>query len=113
MRNIGFSDLKMDAIEELGDGSYYYNRNIKRITINHEDRIINSWECERILCTGTPSYESVVDQVVKCHYPSGEDMAIMRKGIVDPNNKEFVNYNQFVEDVKKEVSEVFRTRRYI
>ncbi|MGL5682554.1 MAG: hypothetical protein ACRDDZ_05790 [Marinifilaceae bacterium] len=112
-RTKGYSDLQMPPIEELGDESYYYNRNIRLTEVTHNDSAVEMWECERVPCTGTPTYDVTVDQIVKYYYPNGEDMAIMRKGIVDATNSEFINYNKFVEDVKKEVSEVFRTRRYI
>ncbi|MGL5683575.1 MAG: hypothetical protein ACRDDZ_11085 [Marinifilaceae bacterium] len=114
MRKIieGYSDIQIQPIEELGNDQFYYNREIDRQTLQDERGDVSLYSCKRYLCDGVPSYESIVNQIVSYHYPNGEENALLRKGVMNPQNNEFINYNTFVEDVKQEVATVLGVRDY-
>lgn len=83
------------TIEQLGVNLYSYNYDIQEID--------NKYQFERYLFDHSPTYSEVINAVVTSIYPDGEELAIQRKGIIDPQNNEFVNYFQNVEQIKAKI----------
>lgn len=48
----------------------------------------------------TGSYELIVNRLVKEKYSDSEEFAILRKSINNPDNEEFIEYNEYVENCK-------------
>lgn len=89
------SNYRPELIQRLGQSLYAYNHNIKETD--------DGFECEQLLFDHIPTYPDVVNRIISDRYSNGAEMAIQRKGILDKENEEFVEYNNFVEDVKNRV----------
>ena len=83
------------TIEKLGVNLYSYNYDIQEID--------NKYQFERYLFDHSPSANEVINAVVTSMYQNGEELAIQRKGIIDSQNNEFVNYYQSVEQIKAKI----------
>ena len=79
-------------IEKLGTNLYSYNYDIQEID--------SKYQFERYLFDHSPTISEVINAVVTSVYPDGEELAIQRKGITNPQNNEFLNYYQNVEQIK-------------
>ena len=79
-------------IEKLGANLYSYNYDIQEID--------SKYQFERYLFDHSPTISEVINAVVTSIYPDGEELAIQRKGITNPQNNEFLNYYQNVEQIK-------------
>ena len=86
------SEIKPQIIERLGVNLYSYNYNIQEV----EER----YEFTRYLFDHFPTINEVINAIITSIYPDGEELAIQRKGIIDPQNNEFVSYYQNVERIK-------------
>lgn len=86
------SENKPKTIEQLGVNLYSYNYDIQEID--------NRYQFERYLFDHSPTDSEVINAVVTSIYPDGEELAIQRKGIINPQNNEFINYYQNVERIK-------------
>ena len=91
------SNDRPELIQRLGQSLYAYHYNIQQIE--------EGFECEQLLFDHIPTYPDVVNRIVSNKYSNGAEMAIQRKGILDKTNEEFVEYNEFVEDVKLKVKQ--------
>lgn len=89
------SENRPKTIEKLGANLYSYNYAIQEIDGNYQ--------FERYLFDHYPTISEVINAVVISIYSDGEELAIQRKGIIDPENNEFVNYYQNVEQIKSEI----------
>ena len=89
---ITLSKNKPQTIERLGVNLYSYNHNIQEVE--------GGYEFTRYLFDHSPTINEVINAVITSIYPDGEELAIQRKGIIDPQNNEFVNYYQNVEQIK-------------
>ena len=96
---ITLSKNKPQTIERLGVNLYSYNYNI----IEVED----GYEFTRYLFDHSPIINEVINAIITSIYPDGEELAIQRKGIIDPQNNEFVSYYQNVERIKAIIKEEF------
>ena len=86
------SENKPQTIERLGVNLYSYNYNIQEV----ED----GYEFTRYLFDHFPTINEVINAIITSIYPDGEELAIQRKGIIDPQNNEFVSYYHNVERIK-------------
>ena len=93
------SEIKPQIIERLGVNLYSYNYNIQEV----EER----YEFTRYLFDHFPTINEVINAIITSIYPDGEELAIQRKGIVDPQNNEFVSYYHNVERIKAIIKEEF------
>lgn len=89
---ITLSKNKPQTIERLGVNLYSYNYNIQEVE--------GGYEFTRYLSDHSPTINEVINAIITSIYPDGEELAIQRKGIIDPQNNEFVNYYQNVERIK-------------
>ncbi len=87
------SNDKPELIQKLGQSLYAYNHNI---TVTDE-----GYECVQLIFNHIPVYPDVVNRIVSEMYGNGAEQAVLRKGVLDVNNEEFVEYNKFVENVKQ------------
>lgn len=87
------SNIKPEKIEQLGINTYAYNYNIEEVEngFNYETEIFNT----------CPTRSLVINRLVSNKYPEGAEQAVLRKGIRDPLNEEYLEYYEFVESVKK------------
>ena len=89
------SNARPERIQQLGLNLYAYNHNIQEV----ED----GYDYEAIHFDHIPSANEIINHLVSQAYPNGEELAIQRKGIIDPQNNEFVNYYQNVEQIKAKI----------
>lgn len=89
------SENKPQIIERLGVNLYSYNYGIQEIG--------GMYEFTRYLFDHRPTINEVINVIVASIYPDGEELAIQRKGIIDPQNNEFVEYYQNVEQIKSKI----------
>ena len=94
------SNDKPPILQDLGDGSWYYNYDIKEVE-GDEDRTY--YEYETIHFMGNPSYELIVSTLIRCRYSIDEELSILRQR--DSKIERFTEYNLFCEDVKKMVKQ--------
>ncbi len=93
------SNIAPKIKEYLGSGRWHYNYNVVQTEVDGETR----YDYEQVILKGKPTYDSIVAAIVRDRYSMDAEMAIQRKGIADNSNQEFVDYNNFVEDVKNRV----------
>ena len=89
------SNAQPERIQRLGLNLYAYNHNIQEV----ED----GYDYEAIHFDHIPSANEIINHLVSLAYPDGEELAIQRKGIIDPQNNEFVAYYQNVEQIKAKI----------
>lgn len=59
------------------------------------------------------NYNVLVNGMVRDRYTESEEFAILRKSINNPDNQEFVEYNNYVENCKLQVKEFINKRNKI
>lgn len=96
------SNTKPQIIEQLGYSLYAFNHNVTQGE--------NGYMYETIYFDFIPSYADVVNRVITDKYGNGAEMAIQRKAIIDNQNAEFVEYNEFVEKTKAWVKNEFENQ---
>lgn len=94
-----FSNSRPRLIQKLGANLYAYNHDIQE----KED----GFEFQPLYFDHSPSREEVINQLVATSYPYGEELAIQRKGIADPQCYDFVNYYNNVENIKLKVTQEY------
>ena len=85
--------VKPEVIEKLGENTFAYNYNINEVE--------NGYNYETEIFDTLPTRSMIINRLVTNRYPLGEEQAILRKGIKDPLNVEYLDYYEFVESVKK------------
>lgn len=93
--NTTTSNEKPTCVEQLGVNTWSFN-----YLPNQNEA---GWHYDQLLFNHRPTRAEVINRVIQERYPSGEENAIQRKGIVDAQNDEFIAYLQFVEQVKANV----------
>lgn len=79
------STIKPKAIEKLGNGTYYYNYDIKEKTVEVEDRETSEkhpetrWNFIQAYINGTPDYEDAVLAILRQYISADEEFAIINK----------------------------------
>lgn len=51
----------------------------------------------------TPSYKEVINYIVQQEYPNGKEAQVLRIGIHDPENEEYLAYYNNVEEITAEI----------
>ena len=87
------SNDRPELIQRLGQSLYTYNHNVVQVD--------EGYECVQLLFDHIPTYADVVNRIVTDKYSNGAEQATLRKGALDSNNAEFVEYNEFVENIKQ------------
>ena len=101
------SEIKPQIIERLGVNLYSYNYNIQEVEDYNIQEVEERYEFTRYLFDHFPTINEVINAIISSIYPDGEELAIQRKGIIDPQNNEFVSYYQNVERIKAIIKEEF------
>ena len=100
-------DSKPDKIEDLGSGYSNVHLNIREVTITEHDeesnmdKEVKKWQADVQRVQNPVTYDKTVDAAIHDEFPNGEAEAALRKGILDPKNKDFVALNEFAEFVKR------------
>ena len=89
------SNEKPLLIEQLGLSLFSYNHNIQQVE--------EGFTYNAIIFDHVPTRSEVINRIVTDKYKDGEEMAIQRKAILNPELPEFIEYNNFVEGVKQKV----------
>ena len=106
-RNLIF-DKKPEFIQDLGSGYSNVHMDIKEIEVSedyeesgkHLKRTVKKFSANVQRVQNPVTYERTVDSAIREEFPDGEDAAALRKGVLDPNDKDFVRLNGFAEMVK-------------
>lgn len=89
-------------VEDLGTGWSYVNfdRDAKQVTDDTGTKtIIVAGEQYRVRNPATK--ERIINLVISENYTDGRNEAALRKGILNVNDPDFVDFNAFAESVKK------------
>lgn len=79
------SNIKPEAIEPLGNGTYYYNYNITEKVVEVEDLRTSEkhpetrWNFIQAYITGTPNYKDTVFAVIRLYMTADEEFALINK----------------------------------
>ncbi len=98
-RNVQISENVF--IQDLGTGFSYVN--FCRSAVAPEDApegVVEYYAQEQYKVPNPADYGTIVNSVVKENYPMGADEAALRKGIINSEDADFVEFNAFVEQVK-------------
>lgn len=93
------SNNKPNRIEQLGMSLFAYNFNPTQT----ED----GWEYESYYFNHIPNRDEIINEIVSRKYPNGGEFALQRKGIINPNDKEFLEYFERVEQIKRIVDDSY------
>ena len=98
------SNINPNTIEAVGNGSYNVNYNVSESVIGdstlYDYEVVNVW--------GLPTYQSVVSEIIKEKYSYDFREAAIRKGIANPLDEDYVDFNNFAEQTKVMVKELLR-----
>jgi hypothetical protein len=93
------SNDKPLIFQNLGDGSWHYNYDIKEVQITNESEgTRNVFDYNTVHFFGEPTYEKIVSAIIRENFTIDEEFAIQRQRDSKPEN--FETYNQFCENVK-------------
>lgn len=95
------SNERPETIQKLGHSLYGYNYDISetvKTTMGMEQK---GFEFTQTLFDHAPTRYEAINAIIANKYPNGEENALQRKGILNPENAEFVAYCEFVENVKQ------------
>lgn len=104
------SQEKPDFIQQLGLSLFAYNYDIKPFAKEAHGEMqpaTEGYEYEQYIFPHEPTAYEVINRIISEKYPDGAENAIQRKGIVDKENVEFVEYCAFVEALKVKVKADF------
>lgn len=96
--------VKWEDVEKLQSGENGYICFISAEEITKEDQEGNP----SIHLLGTyfetgfyhkPTYKEVINMIVTAEYPDGKEEEMLRYGIMDPENAEYIEYYNKVEDI--------------
>lgn len=103
------SNERPARIEQLGMSTFAYNYDVQEVSVqtneNEPERI--EYQFKTLVFDHKPTKNEVINRIIVERYPDGEESAIQRKGILDRQNPEFVDYNEFVEGVKFKVAQEY------
>lgn len=88
-----YTNTLPEKVQQLGINTYAYNYDIK------EEE--NGYSCETEIFDTYPTRGLVINRLVSNKYPNGAEQAVLRKGIKDPLNEEYLEYYEFIESIKK------------
>ena len=96
-----YSSDRPPLIQQLGVNLYAFNHNIQEVE--------EGYEYVPFYFNHFPLREEVINQLVANTYPYGEELAIQRKGIANPQSDEFTSYYNNVEYIKHKVTLEYET----
>lgn len=102
------SNEKPKTIERLGLSTFAFNYDIKEEILkddNENERI--EYQYKTLIFEHLPTQGEIINRIISDTYPDGGELAVQRKGIVDKENAEFVEYNEFVESTKIQIKAIF------
>ena len=104
-------DSKPKKILDLGSGFSNVHLNIHEIMVTEhdeesgKDKQVRKWQADVQRVQNPVTYDKTVDAAIHDEFPNGADEAALRKGILDPRDKDFVKLNEFAEFVKRSYKE--------
>lgn len=102
------SNINPNTIEAVGNGSYNVNYNVIESSIIDGVVQSKSYDYETVTVFGFPTYESVVSHIIKEKYSYDFREAAIRKGIANPLDEDYIEFNNFAEQTKVMVKELLR-----
>lgn len=88
------SDVRPPIIQDLGDGSYYYNYNIKEVEVEDEDGATKTaYEYDTVHIWGIPNYAKCVKAVLRDRRDETEEFNLINK------------YNAFALGVSEDIAD--------
>lgn len=94
-----FSNNRPPLIQQLGANLYAYNHDIQEVE--------EGYEYQPLYFDHEPAREEVINDLVLKAYPFGEENALQRKGILNPQDEEFLLYYDDVERIKYKVTQEY------
>lgn len=79
----------------------------QNVTVNGETKMLVNYVSYNTII----GYDKIVEGLIKDRYSIEQELCLTNKGIVDPNNAEYVEYRAFVEQCKIN-ARVFIEERY-
>lgn len=115
------SNIKPNAIEELGNGTYYYNYNITEKTVEVEDPETGEkheetrWNFIQSYIKGTPDYADAVTAVLRQYITMDGEIALINKynsynmGVITDASivEEYKHYCELVANIKAQARKDF------
>ena len=115
------SEIKPNAIQLLGNNTYYYNHNIKSCKIhiydevNNKNNIVDGYEFTPVYIKGVPEYKNCVKNTIRLYLTQNEEFDLInsynKTNIFKENNsksfEEYKKYLEIINFIKVEVKEVF------
>ena len=98
------SNIKPNTIEAVGNGRYNVNYNVTESVIGDS----TLYDYEVITVCGYPTYYTVVSEIIKEKYSYDFREAAIRKGIANPLDEDYIEFNNFAEQTKVMVKEMLR-----
>lgn len=96
------SNIRPEIIEKYDESHSLYKINItEEVT---EDGIIFKWD--EYIIEHPVTRDKVIDAIIKEQYPNGASEAAIRKGVINKDDPDFVDFNNFVEDIKGRVETI-------
>lgn len=112
------SNVKPPILLDLGDGSWYYNYNIKVVEVENEDGTKGTaYDYDTVHIWGTPNYDKCVEAVLRSERSETEEFGLINKynayklGITNnpEDEAEYIAYLTEVVNVKAMVRAELRT----
>ena len=97
-----FSNTKPEMIENIGNNNYFFNYNIEEYI---EDNITR-YKYDQIELQSYPNYDNVVSEIIKNKFSYDFREAAIRKGISNPNDKDFIEFSSFAEEIKQFIKNI-------
>lgn len=91
-----------EKIHYAGNGEWRVRINITEV--KDDDGLRH--EYDELVLFVEPSYESIINALIQDRYPNGGEACMHRKGLIDINNKEYLEYLQFVDYAKQTAKEL-------
>lgn len=101
------SNERPARIEQLGMSTFAYNYDVQEVSVQDNGNERTEFQFKTLVFDHKPTKNEVINRIITERYPDGEESAIQRKGILDSQNPEFVDYNEFVEGVKIKVAQEY------
>ena len=89
------SNIKPKPILDLGNGKYHVNYNVVEV---EREEIGVFFEYDTVLIEGVPTYEKVVEALIREKYSIYNELAIQRQR--DTKAAEFAEYCEYAEECK-------------